>query len=64
MSIEPFHVVIKFGSGFVGSVQGEVMLMLEKDFRARGLPVEVFKDPMGDDIKLRRAMTPAQRAAL
>jgi len=41
-----------------------VMLDLEKALRARGLPAEVFKDSMGDDSKLRRAMTPEQRAKL
>ena len=59
-----FHVTVRFGAGFLPSVQGEVMLGLEKALRARGLPAEVYKDSMGDDSKLRRAMTPQQRDKL
>lgn len=59
-----FHVIVKFGAGIVASVQGEVMLAMEKDLRRRGLPAEVFKETMGDDSKLRSAMTPAQRDKL
>ena len=59
-----FHIIMRFGVGFLPSVQGEVMLDLEKMLRARGLPAEVFKDNMGDDSKLRRAMTPEQRLKL
>ncbi len=59
-----YHVTVRFGAGFLPSVQGEVMLDLEKMLRARGLPAEVYKDSMGDDSKLRRAMTPTQRDRL
>lgn len=59
-----FHVTVHFGSGIVASVQGEVMLAMEKDLRKRGLPAEVFKDTMGDDSLLRNKMTKEQRARL
>ena len=64
MRDDHFHVVVWFGDGFLPSVQGEVMLDLEKSLRGRGLPAEVFKDTLGDDSKLRRAMTPQQRDRL
>ena len=59
-----YHITVRFGSAFPGSLQGEIMLAWEKSLRARGIPAEVFKDPMGDDIKLRRLMTPEQREKL
>jgi len=64
MNKDFYHVTIRFGAGIPNSTQGEVRLDLEKALRARGLPAEVFKDSMGDDSKLRRAMTPEQRAKL
>lgn len=62
--VPPHHVVVRFGDGIPASVQGEVMLAMEKAIRAKGVPAEVFKDPIGDDIKLRRLMTPEQRMKL
>jgi hypothetical protein len=59
-----YHVIVRFGHGFLPSVQGEVMLDLEKMLRKRSLPAEVFKDTMGDDSKLRSVMTPQQRGKL
>jgi len=59
-----YQVHVRFGPGFSLTTQGEVMLDLEKALRARGLPAEVFKDTMGDDSKLRRAMTEEQRHKL
>ena len=59
-----FHVIIRFGPGIPASTQGEVMLDMEKCLRARGLPAEVFKDTLGDDSRLRRAMTDEQRQKL
>lgn len=59
-----FHVIVSFGRGITASVQGEVMLAMEKDLRSRGLPAEVFKDTMGDDSLLRNKMTKEQRARL
>ena len=62
--IPPTHVVVHFGSAISASAQGEVMLAMEKSLRERGIPAEVFKETMGDDSKLRRSMTPEQRAKL
>lgn len=62
--MERFEVIIRFGAGIPNSTQGEIMLAMEKDLRGRGLPALVFKDTMGDDSKLRLAMTPEQRNRL
>jgi predicted double-glycine peptidase len=59
-----YHVIMRFGAGIPASTQGEVMLDLEKALRKRGLPAEVYRDTMGDDSKLRRAMTVDQRQKL
>jgi len=59
-----FHVIVRFGAGIPASTQGEVMLDMEKNLRSRGLPAEVFKETVGDDSKLRRAMTSQQRDRL
>ena len=56
--------MIQFGSAIPASIQGDVMLAMEKAIRQRGIPAEVFKETMGDDSKLRRSMTPEQRAKL
>ena len=58
------HIMINFGSAIPAGAQGEVMLAMEKALRQRGIPAEVFKETMGDDSKLRRSMTPEQRAKL
>lgn len=58
------HVLIKFGDGIPAGLQGEVMLAMEKSLRARGVAAEIFKEPVEDDVKLRRSMTPGQRAKL
>jgi hypothetical protein len=63
-ALEKFDVIVRFGEGIPASVQGEVMLDLEKSLRGRGLPALVFKDTLGDDSKLRRAMTSEQRNRL
>ncbi len=64
MSIPENYIMIQFGSAIPASAQGEVMMAMEKSLRLRGIPAEVFKDTMGDDSKLRRSMTPEQRAKL
>jgi len=62
---EPISVVVKFGEGVQPEHQGVAMLELEKRLRViTGKDVRVFKDLMGDDSKLRRIMTPAQREKL
>ena len=64
--IPPLHVIVKFGEGIPGSVQGPALLAFEKLLRemAGGSYIEVFKDHIGDDSRLRSAMTPEQRARL
>lgn len=65
MAIPKYHVLMKFGSGISPDVQGKAMLAFEKELRElTELPIEVFKDTMGDDSKLRRLMTPEQRSRL
>lgn len=64
MSDKDHHVIIHFGSAIPAGVQGEVLMAVEKDLRRRGIMAEVFKDPMGDDLKLRRQMTHEQREKL
>lgn len=59
------HVIVKFGKGIPADAQGRAMLAFEKHLRDIGAgPCEVFKDAMGDDSKLRRAMTQEQRNRL
>jgi hypothetical protein len=59
------HVQVRFGAGICADAQGRAMLAMEKMLRElTGAPCEVFKETMGDDSKLRRAMTPEQRAKL
>lgn len=60
----PFHVIVDFGPGVPSDVQGPVMLAMEKSLRAAGVPAEVLKRTAPDDSKLRRNMTPEQRASL
>ena len=63
--ITEFHVLVQFGSGIPSDAQGRAMLAMERHLRElTAAPVEVFKETMGDDSKLRRAMTPEQRARL
>lgn len=64
--LAPLHVVVRFGSGISGDVQARSLLEFERVLRKNsdGLWVEVFKEIMGDDSKLRAMMTPDQRAKL
>lgn len=60
-----FHVLVHFGPGIPPEAQSRAMLTLERSLRElTAKPVEVFKETMGDDSKLRRAMTAEQRARL
>jgi hypothetical protein len=60
-----FHVVVRFGRGIPTDAQAQAMMAFERRLRElTAAPVEVFKDPMADDSKLRRSMTPEQRAKL
>lgn len=66
MSDKNLHVIVKFGSSIPAKVEGVALLEFERILRrlAPGLTIEVFKEYMGDDSKLRSMMTPEQRAAL
>ena len=68
-NIVPLHgvkkVTVKFDAGIPPSVQGIVLLNLEKELRKlTGLDCRVYKDLMGDDSKLRVMMTQEQRDKL
>lgn len=63
--LKPYHVLVQFGAGVPGDAQSRAMLAFERHLRElTAAPCEVFKDTMGDDSKLRRSMTPEQRAKL
>jgi len=64
--LAPLHVVVRFGSGISGDVQARSLLEFERVLRANsdGQWIEVFKEIMGDDSKLRNLMTPEQRNKL
>lgn len=60
-----YHVVMKFGSGITSGEQSTAMMLLEQWLIANtAKPIEVFKEVMADDSKLRSSMTEAQRALL
>ena len=56
--------LVQFGSAIPNGAQAETMMAMEKSLRAKGIQAEVFKETMDDDSKLRRMMTPEQRAKL
>ncbi len=64
--LPPLHVVVRFGSGISGDVQARSLLEFERVLRKNspGDWIEVFKEIMGDDSKLRNLMTPEQRNRL
>jgi len=72
--LAPLHVVVRFGSGISGDVQARSLLEFEGILRrnsrvcdpslSEGLWIEVFKEIMGDDSKLRNLMTKEQRNRL
>ncbi len=64
--LPPLHVVVRFGSGISGDVQARSLLEFERVLRKNspGDWIEVFKEIMGDDSKLRNLMTPEQRKRL
>lgn len=64
MNNDDWHITMKFGAGIDSDTQGRWMLWLEKSMREAGVPVEVFKETMQDDSKLRSRMTPLERAKL
>ncbi len=64
--LPPLHVVVRFGSGISGDVQARSLLEFERILRKNsgGQWLEVLKEIMGDDSKLRAMMTPEQRKRL
>lgn len=64
-SLEPLHVVVRFGDDIPLDAQGPALLAMEKALRAAtGRDIRVHKDLMGDDSKLRVRMTEEERARL
>jgi len=65
MKNKDYEIIMRFGRGIDGTMQSKLMFDLEIHLRkSTGLPIEVFKDTMPDDSKLRRSMTPEERAKL
>ena len=65
MMDDTHHITVSFGPGVSPAEQGQLLLAFERLARQMtGKPVEVFKHRMGDDSKLRRSMTPEERAKL
>jgi len=63
--VPPHHVIVTFGPGIGSDAQGRALLRLERYLREElGVPAEVFKVTMQDDLKRRRDMTVEQRASL
>lgn len=59
------HIIIKFGDGIDSREQAQAMMNLERlMITTTGKPIEVFKETMADDSKLRNMMTDEQRAKL
>ena len=65
MDIPAYNVLVRFGPGIPDYAQGQAMLAFERNLRElTGLSIEVFKETMADDSKLRRNMTAEERAKL
>jgi len=63
--LPPLHVEVRFGKGVPIEVQGPALLAFERHLREiQGVPAEVFKEAIPDDLKRRRDMTPADRKRL
>ena len=62
--IQPFHIIVRFGSAISSDWQGRALLHLEKWLREQGVAVEVYKESTPDDSKLRSLMTAEQRESL
>lgn len=60
------HVIVKFGKGIPGDAQARSMLAFEKHLHelTANVSIQVFKETMADDSKLRRMMTPEERKRL
>lgn len=62
--MKEYEIIVRFGSGVPADEQGRAMLAMERGLRERGVPAEVFKETMPDDVKRRSAMTIEERAKL
>ncbi len=62
--IHAHHIIVRFGRGIPSDSQGAVMLAMEKSLREAGIPAEVFKETMADDLRSRAKMTAEERAKL
>ena len=59
------HVLVRFGKNIPGAAQAKAMMAFERVLRELiAAEIEVFKDTMGDDSKLRVLMTPEERMKL
>ena len=64
-SLPPYHVELKFAANIDGDTQGRLMLAWERLAREQlGVPVELVKATMPDDLKRRRDMTDEDRRRL
>lgn len=63
--LPPLHVEVRFGAGVPADAQGRALLAFERFLRVDcGVPAEVFKRTMPDDLKRRRDMTDEERKRL
>ena len=59
------QVIIQFAANISGEAQAKAMMAMEKHMRQiTGQEIEVFKEAMADDSKLRAKMTQEQRDKL
>lgn len=60
--MSPYEVTVTFPTGFPSDAQGRALLAFERTLREiTQMEVHVFKKKMGDDSKLRMAMTAEER---
>jgi len=58
------HVVVEFGNAFTADQQAKFLFVFEKMMREDGMPAEVYKQYMEDELKSRKAMTIEERSKL
>lgn len=59
------HIIVKFGAEVTSEEQGRLLFAWEQQAREMtGKRLELFKETMKDDSKLRVMMTPMERAKL
>lgn len=62
--MDEYNITVKMGPKIPSELQAKALMDMERFFREAGLPVNVFKEMMADDSKLRRSMTPLERSKL